>query len=239
MDKTKIIERIKKLIALSTSSNEYEAALAISKAQELINKYALEYSDLFGIEQKNIQEITLVCGKRIPVWKVHLARLLGSVFDLLILRSSLTITREHSIVICGFEADLAIAEYAFNVLVRLIDKNAAKLRRQMTYIPPNFKNAFALGFLQGIKGALLELKRQRQSDVTVGISNLPVANLSEQKRKVLEEYSKLNNIGIEKKRGKTFSLDASTYEYGKTVGSKTSLYRPVAESHKATQAIGG
>lgn len=50
----KILERIRKLLALSTSSNEYEAALAASRAQDLLLKYNLEMSQ---IEQKEGDEV--------------------------------------------------------------------------------------------------------------------------------------------------------------------------------------
>ena len=42
----KVVELIQKLLALSKSPNENEAALALSKAQELLLKYNLEVADL-------------------------------------------------------------------------------------------------------------------------------------------------------------------------------------------------
>lgn len=42
----KILDRIRRLLALSTSSNEHEAALAASKAQDLLLKYNLEMSQI-------------------------------------------------------------------------------------------------------------------------------------------------------------------------------------------------
>ena len=50
----KILDRIRRLLALSTSSNDFEAALAASKAQDLLLKYNLEMSQ---IEQKEGDEV--------------------------------------------------------------------------------------------------------------------------------------------------------------------------------------
>lgn len=54
MPPDKILDRIRRLLALSTSTNEHEAALAASKAQDLLLKYNLEMSQ---IEQKEGDEV--------------------------------------------------------------------------------------------------------------------------------------------------------------------------------------
>ncbi len=46
MDKKELIEKIRKLLALSDSSNPNEAALALSRAQKLMQKYSIEKSEL-------------------------------------------------------------------------------------------------------------------------------------------------------------------------------------------------
>ena len=42
MNKSELIEKIKKLLALSDSSNPNEAAIALSRAQKLMEKYKIE-----------------------------------------------------------------------------------------------------------------------------------------------------------------------------------------------------
>ncbi|MBP5244190.1 MAG: DUF2786 domain-containing protein, partial [Succinivibrio sp.] len=46
MNKRELIEKIKKLLALSDSSNPNEAAIALSRAQKLMEKYKIESADL-------------------------------------------------------------------------------------------------------------------------------------------------------------------------------------------------
>lgn len=54
----KIVERIKKLLALSESSNEHEAQLAMLKAQELLVKHKLTIKEVkeFKVYNSEIKE---------------------------------------------------------------------------------------------------------------------------------------------------------------------------------------
>jgi len=51
-DKSKIIDKIQKLLALSKSPNEHEAALAADKAQELLATYNIDVSEVEAEEAK-------------------------------------------------------------------------------------------------------------------------------------------------------------------------------------------
>jgi hypothetical protein len=72
---SKIIERIQKLLALSTSSNPHEAAVAAGKAAQMMADYQLEEADLrveSGEANSDPIETSLfdgVDGKRISTWK--------------------------------------------------------------------------------------------------------------------------------------------------------------------------
>ena len=46
MDHERIIEKVRKLLALSQSDNEHEAAAAAAKAQALLSEYNLSMSDV-------------------------------------------------------------------------------------------------------------------------------------------------------------------------------------------------
>ncbi len=78
-DRNKILEKIKKVMALSSSSNEAEAALALEKAQELMTQYGLSERD---IHLSLIGEFATEsgAGKRPSVWESNLASVVGQVF---------------------------------------------------------------------------------------------------------------------------------------------------------------
>lgn len=71
MTEDRIIEKIRKLLALATSSNEHEAAAAAAKAQELLLKHKLDISQ---IEEEEEEEVTMVdYDERVPSgWRTQL-----------------------------------------------------------------------------------------------------------------------------------------------------------------------
>ncbi len=51
IDTARIAEKVRRLLALSTSSNEHEAAAAAAKAQELLHRYNLSMADVSAAER--------------------------------------------------------------------------------------------------------------------------------------------------------------------------------------------
>jgi hypothetical protein len=81
-DKTKIIERIQKLLALATSSNVHEAAAAAARAQALMAQYDIEQAALeveSGDDDVVVStEVLWELGARVDGWKGILASALGT-----------------------------------------------------------------------------------------------------------------------------------------------------------------
>ena len=83
-DKQKIIDKIKKLLALATSDSIGEAAAAAAKAQELMEKHAIEEAMLRDQEPNNtstpdITSVVLWRGGKVPSWMLQLACGIGEV----------------------------------------------------------------------------------------------------------------------------------------------------------------
>lgn len=112
----KLIEKIKKLLALSESSNKHEAESALLKAQELLAKHKLSIKEVkeFKINNSAIKEkisnITFTKAK----WKAQLARLIADNFGCYFyfkVRYSKAITffgREEDITVCNIVLEYAI-----------------------------------------------------------------------------------------------------------------------------------
>lgn len=65
-DLKKIMERVEKLLALSKSDNEHEAALAMAQAQKLMSEYSIKEGMLNA--EEGLKEIPLAEATRFPVW---------------------------------------------------------------------------------------------------------------------------------------------------------------------------
>ena len=63
-DKSKIIDKIQKLLALSKSPNEHEAALAAAKAQELLATYNIDVTEIEAEEAKTSVTQDAVTSRR-------------------------------------------------------------------------------------------------------------------------------------------------------------------------------
>jgi len=82
MPKEKIIGKIQKLLALSKSDNQYEAELAMLRAQQLMQKHQMEMADVL-VEIKSSDIITeemKIDGKR-QLWYMYLANNVAKLFD--------------------------------------------------------------------------------------------------------------------------------------------------------------
>ena len=65
MDKQKVLEKIKKCLALGESANEHEAAQAIRQAQILMKKYGISEMD---VELSAVTEKGVACASSLPIW---------------------------------------------------------------------------------------------------------------------------------------------------------------------------
>jgi hypothetical protein len=70
-DKIKILDRIKKLLALGTSPNKAEAESAVAKAHELLKNHNLELSDVEVEDSEVIDETYMESGKT-QGWRIGL-----------------------------------------------------------------------------------------------------------------------------------------------------------------------
>ena len=65
MDKEKVLDKIKKCLALGESANEHEAAQAIRQAQILMKKYGVSEID---VELSAVTEKGVACASSLPTW---------------------------------------------------------------------------------------------------------------------------------------------------------------------------
>ncbi|MBI3334043.1 DUF2786 domain-containing protein [Candidatus Pacearchaeota archaeon] len=126
MDQEKIIERIMKLLALSSSSNEYEAAAAAAKAQELLLKYNLTTANLHGEGRRDSDQIIRVhVVAPHPMW---LQVLLNGIVNANLCRVCRTHLNGLAVMaVVGEPHNIEVVEYLFSYLAGEISRLAAKV----------------------------------------------------------------------------------------------------------------
>lgn len=164
MDKQRALEKVRKCLALATSSNPHEAARALAQAQALMRQHGLSDVDveLAEVAEKASKAATVTATN----WDTALAATVARAFGCKTMRSTgmrmtadLTIKRVADWVFVGMGSAPEIATYAYSVLARQCTK--ARLEH-MAQQPKACKrvtrtargDAFAIGWVCGCSRAV-------------------------------------------------------------------------------------
>lgn len=153
MDKNKVIEKIKKCLALSKSANEHEAAQALKQAQALMNKYQIN-EDVVALSE--ISEVGVICtqSSSLPRWQVTLVQTCSAAFgvgSLLGVGLAKDLDVKRVVKFYGLGAKPALAAYAYEVLLRKVKKEREQyIKHELKRVSsPRQKTARADAFCEG------------------------------------------------------------------------------------------
>lgn len=156
MDNTKLMETIKKLFELASNNpSEEEAKSAALKAQELLEKYHLDYAQVNGISLDKAEPI----GKtRVAVttkkWKYTLAKICSDNYRVVHFWNG-----RDQLIFYGHKTDVMVAAETFQHLFKMGDSLANRLYREAKAAgrwTENIYNSCVMGFCEGIREALAE-----------------------------------------------------------------------------------
>ena len=117
MDKEKVLDKIKKCLALGESANEHEAAQAIRQAQMLMKKYGISEID---IELSAVTEKGVACATSLPTWHQVLIAQCAKAFGVECYQQTQWGLAEARFFGIGIKPELAA--YAYEVLLRQLKK---------------------------------------------------------------------------------------------------------------------
>lgn len=193
-----IILKIKKLLALSESSNEHEAKTAMLKAQELLVKHKLsmeevkEHKDISVTEKKT--DITFTKAR----WKGRLAYVIAENFGCY---NYYKTKRTNTIVFVGKDEDVLVCKIVLEYAIDTIDSIVKRLRykyRKYGYSTKGLENDFALGFIEGLENAFEKQKEEIHEWGLILKKNKEVKNYYEDLKKTFTGtiYTNLNFKGF-------------------------------------------
>lgn len=146
----KIVDRIKKLLALSESDNEHEAQSAMVKAQELMAKHNLEMKDINVTKSDVIRNESENAAN--ATWKHWLGNLIADNF-----RCKLYVQnyrRTQRLVFLGLKEDAEIALLIYEYALKVITKGANRVYREfkkLGYETRGIRNSYVRGFIDGLE----------------------------------------------------------------------------------------
>lgn len=229
----KIIERVKKLFALSSSSNEHEASLAIQRAKELMFKYNVEETDLCDVE--DIIELDLTLSNRFNIYQTTLAVHVANVFSMkaIIVKTKTGYHKiENKIRFIASTSDMAVGTYVYSYLLNIIEQKSKEYFESIRYskekwTPSNSKKIkadWSYGFVNGVSQNLKKMQAEKEV--------LNPYEMVQEKALVIVKNAKIDDY-IKEKMGKTktvknkINFDKDSYMSGHSAGEKQGIFRGV------------
>jgi hypothetical protein len=211
----KIVEKIKKCLALSKNPNEHEAALAAARAQELLVKYNLAMADVEGINASAIEEIFLESEDGdYEEWKRVLLHAVASCnycrFILIHGRDKGKLIGKPKNMIVTLE----IFSYCVEAIERLLEESGLRGKVQ--------KYSFCKGAVNAIYANMLEKKKQLESQGVDGCSSTAVMVVDKENTKAVKEYI-AEHIGAIRRSNTNKKIDYGCFDKGYSEGKRISL----------------
>lgn len=161
-ERDKIIDKIKKCLALSASSNEHEAEAALRQARKLMDAHGVTDLDILAAEADE-RRARAGAATRPSNWETALASRVGKAFGCQVIFASdldpkrLAIVGHWMFIGCG--ASPEIAHYAFAVLFRQCKRAReehikARLKRCKTGTKTRRADLFCEGWVQSVVGKI-------------------------------------------------------------------------------------
>ena len=211
-DREKITDKIRKLFALSKSSNEHEAALALKNANELLMKYNIDMMDV-SATLSDIVESDVMSGKKFMVWKTTMLQSVMKFNNCEIIKDHKGI--EKTIKAMGKKQNIEVSMAMYDYLIATIDR-AIKADR---YISD--KHSFHVGFARAIKvkvGEIIVERQKEKSEFNTACSALVVQEKNAVTKYMKDAYKNLKTTTL-----KSSYRNSASYNSGYVKGQSTSL----------------
>lgn len=209
----RILEKIKKCLALGDSPEPEEAAAGIRQAQKLMEKYGVDSLDLSMSNVGETEFKSKVSISKLNDWELRMVHLVARAFGCRVMwTSGFGRTTGHYTLI-GLKSQIKIANYTCEVLQRkLMNARQTFLKNAPTYWDRKTKTTEGDGFCQGwLNGIASKVQAMSQSETTREMINRKVDEKSSGK----EAKVKKRQVGLK------------GYFDGVEAGANESLYRPM------------
>jgi len=229
------IDKIKKLLALSNSPNENEAAIALAKAIELCAENNISLSQVKAApDGENIKHKDISKGRtKTPKWETLLATNLADMFNCVCVINNGF--HNQKLQFAGYSSDAEICAYVYEFLHRQIPKITREHMKLKNFRKNARRNAYRLDFMLGVVHSVLykakKIFTKKQTDES---SALMVQRVNLVKRFLKETGAKDSNINFKAKRKD--ALNAG-YDAGRNVNIRRGVYQP--ESDSRPKQLGG
>lgn len=171
MANDKVMEKIRKLLALAGSSNENEAKQALLKARKLMAENKLSQLDIqgaTGTQEVIVLETGVSCTKMTNPWAAVLSGIISDYYCCRAMRSHRKGDKKVTIELVGLKDDVELCNkiyhYAYETALSLISRNIHRYHAESASHVRERRNAFGWGFARGVQYALEEQRRAAEDN---------------------------------------------------------------------------
>ena len=232
----KILDKVKKLLALANSANEHEALLAMERVREIYAKYNLEHTARAG--EENFVHLVLTNGKkRMESWQQRIVAILTDHFfvKVLMFRQFEAKSQEHhhALEIIGTRENVLMAEYVYYFLINQLEalikdagKNGIKLER-------SDRTSYRLGVLDGFDDKLeLAKKAAAKSGEPAQSSSTALSVVGRALEKFHEDPALEDYLGeiyprLRSRQSSSINVKSEAFAAGHSAGKAINLNRPI------------
>jgi hypothetical protein len=214
MSRERIIERVRKLLALSNSSNEHEAALAAAHAQRLLAEHNLSMSEL-EIQEEGAGETELQVARTVPKWLSSLFAIVATAFDCLpIVTTTHACSRLRFI---GVGEDPGVATCTLQYLIKELRRLASGYLRSLEAAHnrlsatdrQRIRSSYLLGGVQGVQQTLAA---QKTRTPTTSQALVPV------KDALIRQYREDHLGELKTRRNRSSTVVSAAFHQGRQDG---------------------
>lgn len=222
-----VIDRVRKLLALGQSDNEHEAALALQRAQALLERHRLDFASLAEAEQLIHRTIDTGAGS-LPAHRKSICTLLEAGFGVRVICASIydpqTDSTNKTIELLGTDEAVAIAEHCYHFLENRLAVLWAKNRRRFSGTGRTARKSYFLGVLAGFREQLQGAVPGKSATVMdTSINRLPAVQAEAR----LDAFVAWRYPRLQRMRGRAMTMHGEAYRQAVADGRELTLHRPV------------
>ena len=201
---SKIKQKITKLLALSASPNEAEAAAALAKANELLSRHGLDAGDLIDGESP-VSESLLDTAESLLPWEERLVACISKATYTDVIK--LYGNKPLSLKIIGRRANVITAKILYEYLHEAVGRKARLFESSIDDIP-----SFCIGMVDSIRQRLNDMLKSAPEGSRELVPVLEKTRTDENMKYIEKTYGKPGSGGNE------YIADPNSYGLGKSVG---------------------
>lgn len=184
-----VAERVKKLLALSKSSNIHEAQLAAEKAREYLTKYGMTLTDV-EIQTADMIRDEVRTPYHSPGWENQYRKTINlwqsRLFGVMIRYYFIHVVTDNqgTAYFMGARTDVEVARYVYlylcNEIFRLADVYLATEKRERPYLNQGelkkLRMAFSVGAVEGLRELHAEMSKKEHAVTATGTDLMVIKN---------------------------------------------------------------